>query len=270
MSSEANSNSRQKPDNRWIPLESNPEVFNAWAKKAGLATKVTCFHDIYGVDPELLGLVPQPVNAVILLFPITPEIQAQHEAEDEALATEGQPEVDKTIMWMKQTIGNACGTMALLHALANTNVTITPESALAQFIEQCKDKTPLERAHLLETTSLFANIHAEMAGGGQSSIPTNLDTNLHFICYVAAPSRATTQTASSGANSTESGKQVDLSEATFGQRLVELDGRRRGPIDRGECRNLLCDAAEHVKSTYFSKSDAILFSLMALAPPQQD
>jgi ubiquitin carboxyl-terminal hydrolase L3 len=207
--------------------------------------------------------VPQPVEAVILLFPLDGAIKAQRKAEDERLAKLEQPQLDKSILWIKQTIGNACGTMALLHALANTGVTIRPESALAQFIEECKDKTPIERARHLETTPLFASIHAELASGGQTQVPTNLDTDLHFTCFVQVPtSEKTRETADAGVGA---GKEIQSSRGKM--RLIELDGGRRGPIDRGECKDLLKDVAKIIKATYFTLSDTVLFSMMALAPP---
>jgi hypothetical protein len=83
------------------------------------------------------------------------------------------------------------------------------------------DKTPEERAKLLETTPLFANIHADAAAAGQSGVPTNLDTDLHFTCFVQASSVVGTESP----------------EKTM--RLIELDGARAGPVDRGECTNLL-------------------------------
>jgi hypothetical protein len=94
-------------------------------------------------------------------------------------------------------------------------------SACCKFSRLFADKTPEERAKLLETTPLFADIHAQAASSGQSAVPTNLDTDLHFTCFVAAPS-------SRGPGSEDAGK-----------RLIELDGRRNGPIDRGECTDLL-------------------------------
>lgn len=84
------------------------------------------------------------------------------------------------------------------------------------------EKTPMERAKLLETTALFADVHATEAQSGQSVIPRNLETDYHFTCFVQAPSAEPGQP--KGSN---------------GLRLVELDGRRAGPIDRGPSEDLL-------------------------------
>src|SRR6201999_2176155 len=86
------------------------------------------------------------------------------------------------------------------------------------------DKTPLERTKILETTDLLANVHAEAAAGGQTAAPdASTHTDLHFTCFVSAP------TAEARMNQTPAGK----------MRLIELDGRRAGPVDRGECTDLL-------------------------------
>ncbi|KAJ7115800.1 peptidase C12, ubiquitin carboxyl-terminal hydrolase [Mycena epipterygia] len=231
---------------RWVPLESNPDVLNSWSTKAGLVPLVQ-FDDVFGLDEALLAMVAQPVKAVVLLFPISPESEARRKQEDEDIQSKGQPAVDPTIIWIKQTISNACGTMGLIHAIANSDVTLAPESPLAKFIDQCKDKTPEERAKLLETTPLFADIHAQAASSGQSAVPTNLDTDLHFTCFVAAPS-------SRGPGSAGS------------MRLVELDGRRAGPIDRGECTDLLADAAKVIQEVYIGNSQSMQFNVMSLGP----
>ncbi|PWN38654.1 cysteine proteinase, partial [Ceraceosorus guamensis] len=86
---------------RWVPLESNPELFTEWSKSLGLDTSQYAFHDIYGLDAELLSMVPQPVQAVLLLFPIS-EAYEKKRREDDELVKEGESEKDGEI-WFKQT-----------------------------------------------------------------------------------------------------------------------------------------------------------------------
>ncbi|KAJ8090532.1 ubiquitinyl hydrolase 1 [Marasmius tenuissimus] len=223
---------------RWIPLECNPEVLNSWANKGGLVSTDSQFNDVYGFDEELLAMVPRPVKAVLLLFPISETLEARRRAEDEKEdESQGGP---KNVIWIKQTISNACGTIGLLHALINSQAAFKPDSPLDQFAQACKDKSPTERAQYLETTPLFANIHAEAAGTGQSAVPTNLDTDLHFTCFVAG----------------QDGK------------IWELDGRRKGPVERGVVQDdFLKEVANTIKETYVSQSSSIQFGMVALGPP---
>jgi len=85
------------------------------------------------------------------------------------------------------------------------------------------EKSPLERAQFLESTDLFTNIHAAAAASGQTAVPDNLDTDLHFTCFVQAPDA--------------SAREAEV--ATGGRRLIELDGGRAGPVDRGKSTDLL-------------------------------
>jgi ubiquitin carboxyl-terminal hydrolase L3 len=87
----------------------------------------------------------------------------------------------------------------------------------------------------LETTELFANIHADVASTGQTSVPTDLNTDLHFTCFVQAPdpaARAQELPAHAVVKTSPEG-------TSTGMRLIELDGRRSGPVDRGECPDFL-------------------------------
>ena len=65
--------------------------------------------DITLTKVQLLAMVPQPVKAVVLLFPISKEYEAKRKAEDERIAREGQHPVDPTIIWIKQTVRRAGG-----------------------------------------------------------------------------------------------------------------------------------------------------------------
>ncbi|EDR09775.1 uncharacterized protein LACBIDRAFT_317917 [Laccaria bicolor S238N-H82] len=51
--------------------------------------------------------------------------------------------------------------------------------------------------------------------------------------------------------------------------LVELDGMRAGPVDHGECMDLLVNVAELVRTQYLARNESVYFSLMVLAPPQK-
>ena len=85
------------------------------------------------------------------------------------------------------------------------------------------EKSPLERAQFLESTDLFTNIHAAAAASGQTAVPDNLDTDLHFTCFVQAPDASV--------------REGEV--ATAERRLIELDGGRAGPVDRGKSTDLL-------------------------------
>lgn len=211
-------------------------------------------------------MVTPGVQAVCLCFPYKEAIKEKYHEEDAKFKEVGQEPVDPTILWMKQTISNACGTMALIHALANSDVTFAPESPLAVFIDQCKDKTPVERAKLLEETTLFGSIHSAAANSGQTDASTaNMNTELHFTTFVRAPApgRRARVCEGEGVSVVEPGNGVGEQDEW---RLVELDGMRMGPIDRGECKDLLKDTAKYVKDAYVTRVKSLEFNMMALCP----
>lgn len=64
-----------KKKKKWYPLESNPSLMNKYLSNIGVTnTNDYCFCDVFGFDDDLLAMVPQPVKAVMFLFPITKEV----------------------------------------------------------------------------------------------------------------------------------------------------------------------------------------------------
>lgn len=104
---------------------SAPHVYlhhQQWAGLVGLPTNTLAFSDVYGLDDEvsasspsggknylmlyfkLLAFVPQPVKAVLLVFPLTKEIDASRRQTDEKIVSEGQVPLDPNIFFVKQTV----------------------------------------------------------------------------------------------------------------------------------------------------------------------
>jgi ubiquitin carboxyl-terminal hydrolase L3 len=100
----------------FIPLESNPEIFTALIHKLGVSESLE-FQDVLSLDdPDLLAFLPRPVHALILVFLTSEQYEARVTEEDSGLE-EGQPHGD--VLFFKQTINNACGLYAILHAVCN-------------------------------------------------------------------------------------------------------------------------------------------------------
>ncbi|KAG2263954.1 hypothetical protein Bca52824_071033 [Brassica carinata] len=137
---------------RWLPLEANPEVMNQVLSPSpfhnvsvlrsseisvglGLAPDEAECNDVFGLDDELLEMVPKPVLAVLFLYPITKSEEERIEQDKEI---KEKVHIDK-VYFMKQTVGNACGTIGLLHAIGN----ITSEIKLSEDRSWISSSKPL-------------------------------------------------------------------------------------------------------------------------------
>uniref|UniRef100_A0A672HIS6 Ubiquitin carboxyl-terminal hydrolase n=1 Tax=Salarias fasciatus TaxID=181472 RepID=A0A672HIS6_SALFA len=221
----------------WLPLESNPEVCFVTC----LGMKPTWqFGDVYGLDPELLGMVPRPVCAVLLLFPVTEKYEAFKQQEEDKLKKQ-QQEVSPDVYFIKQTIGNACGTIGLIHAVANNqaHLEFEADSPLKKFLEQTSKMSPDERAVFLEKDESIRVTHESSAQEGQTEAPS-LDekVNLHFIAFV-----------------------------NNGGHLYELDGRKLQPIVHGKTseETFLEDAVEVCKNFMDRDPQEVRFTIIALS-----
>lgn len=224
---------------RWMPLESNPEVMNQFLFKLGVSPNYQ-FCDVFGLDPELLCMIPQPCHAVILLFPISEKYQQFCKDEASRIKNNGQ-NLSKNLFFMKQTIGNACGTIGVIHAVANIKdkVQFFPESILQSFYEKAKDLTPEEKGKLLENSGAISRLHEESALGGQSaSVDSSEKVDLHFVAL-----------------------------AHVDGNIYEFDGRKPFPINHGSSSpdTFLQDAASVCKQFMARDQSELRFTIVALS-----
>lgn len=220
----------------WLPLESDPELLNQFLVRLGARGPLQ-FHDVFGFDDELLAMVPQPVRAALLLFPITEASEAAKKEEEEKGAGSG-PAPDG-LFYMKQRVGNACGTIAMVHAVANLRDEFELEEGkfFANFLDGTKGMDANERADALGESRDLEEGHEDVARQGGSAIPQNV--NLHFVAFVRGPDGA----------------------------LWELDGRKAGPISHGPTgdADFLKDVVKVTRGFMERDPANVNFNLIALA-----
>ena len=53
----------------WIPLESNPEVINKYIEGLGYPTTTHQFVDVFDTEEWAILMLPQPIHALVFLYP---------------------------------------------------------------------------------------------------------------------------------------------------------------------------------------------------------
>lgn len=223
-------------------MESNPDVMNKFATSLGLKPSWS-FVDVYGLDSELLSMVPQPTCALLLLFPTSDKYHEFKKEQEEKVKQKGQ-EVSPNVYFMKQTIGNACGTVAIIHSIANnTDVLEFDENGfLKSFIDSTKSLSPDEKGQKLEDDEKIGDIHEACAQEGQTEAPSAEEhVELHFVAIVRKDGS-----------------------------LYELDGRKSCPINHGTTtkEKFLQDAADVCKEYMKRDPTALNFTVVALSNTQ--
>ncbi|XP_078077716.1 ubiquitin carboxyl-terminal hydrolase isozyme L3 isoform X1 [Mustelus asterias] len=226
---------------RWLPLEANPDVGIFFMQQLGLLPSWQ-FGDVFGMDPELLSLVPRPVCSILLLFPVTEKYEAFKQEEEAKIKAEGQ-KVAPQVYFMKQTISNACGTIGLIHALANNRDKLEFEtnSVMRKFLDNSTPLSPEEKAKYLENDESIRVTHEFSAQEGQTEAPSiDEKVDLHFITFVNVDGY-----------------------------LYELDGRKPFPINHGATTadHFLEDAVEVCKKFMQRDPDELRFTVVALHKP---
>ncbi|KAL3954667.1 hypothetical protein ACCO45_010230 [Purpureocillium lilacinum] len=192
----------------FIPLEANPQLMTSLAHRLGVSPALA-LHDVYSLtDPDLLAFIPRPALALLLVFPVSAAYESHRMAED-AIADEYKGKGEgEPVVWWRQTIRNACGMMGLLHAVSN--------GPAREFIARLDPRQAPPRIHPAPSPRALrppgahpalAAAHKEAASAGDTPAPdARDDVDLHYVCFAKGADGA----------------------------LWELDGRRKGPIRRGE------------------------------------
>uniref|UniRef100_A0A182N3S2 Ubiquitin carboxyl-terminal hydrolase n=1 Tax=Anopheles dirus TaxID=7168 RepID=A0A182N3S2_9DIPT len=225
----------------WLPLESNPEVLSNYMVKLGVSP-LWSIVDIYGMDDELLDMVPKPVKSLIFLFPCSNAHEEFRAKEDEELKDKSI-EHPKNLFFTRQFIHNACGTIALIHSvLNNPEIEIEKGSVLQKYFDDAKDLLPDARGELLNNNVEFKATHEENAQQGQTATPNINDAVYHhFVAFV----------------------HVDGT-------LYELDGRKNFPIAHGPTTpdTLLKDSIKVCRKFIELDPTEVRFTLLGLVPTQ--
>ncbi|XP_028300194.1 ubiquitin carboxyl-terminal hydrolase isozyme L1 [Gouania willdenowi] len=215
----------------WAPMELNPEMLNKLMASLGV-DGTWSFVDVLGFEGDQLSAVPKPCCALMLLFPLT----QQHESFRAKQA-------DKVIggselYFLKQTASNSCGTIALLHAVANNSdkMKFGSGSVLKKFLDETADMSPDDRAAHLEKNKAIFDAHNEVAAQGQCR-PEADKVNFHFISFINVKGQ-----------------------------LYELDGKMTGALQHGATKDdtFLVDAAKVCTEFVAREQDEVRFSAVAL------
>ena len=169
----------------FIPLENNPKVFTELVHHLGVSPKLG-FYDVYSTDPELLAFVPRPAHALIFIAPADVYYRLHDKDLPKDFTYDGSGD-QEPVLWMKQTIGHACGLMALLHSVTNgaAKQFVTSDSTLDKIIKEIIPLKPLPRADALYNSAALEKAHMSVARKGDSVAPEAEEPNgYHFISFV--------------------------------------------------------------------------------------
>ncbi|KAH6631764.1 hypothetical protein F5144DRAFT_572107 [Chaetomium tenue] len=229
----------------FIPLEANPDLMTTLLHTLGLSPALA-IHDVYSLtEPSLLAFIPRPALALLLVFPVSAAYESHRLAEDALHAEYAGSGPDEPVVWFRQTIRNACGLVGLLHAAGNGAARgfVQEGSVLGRLLGEAVGLGPAERARLLERDEELAKAHRGVAEKGDTTAPdARDDVDLHYVCFVKG--------ADGG--------------------LWEMDGRRKGPLRRGdleEAEDVLSEKALALGPLKFLEREAadLRFSCVALA-----
>jgi ubiquitin carboxyl-terminal hydrolase L3 len=217
------------------PLESDPALFTLLLHKLG-ASSTLHFEDVLSLEETgPFAINSKCIQAFVLISPFSDnDGEALERIQSQCVAPSNEEEkaVAESVIWVKQTIHNACGFYALLHAVCNIPSAgnhFTSGSFLDTVINA---KSMEERKMILETSQALDEAYIPVALQGQTAVSEDwsLEPPFHYVCFVSA----------------------------YG-RVWELNGGRNGPLDRGAGR----DVVDVVRESLTKQRDSA-YSLLAL------
>jgi len=220
--------SSSKPDKEyWVPLESNPAVLTKFAHKLGVPQQYG-FSDVLGLDEELLCMVPQPCLALLFLFPYSKMKHAKQEEHDR-IVREGQV-VSPRVYFMKQLVGNACGTVGVVHCLGNCGARLgLVDGFFKTFLAKTQSVSAEERGRLFGAEEPLAEVADSVAHdpSAQTEAPeADAHVDSHFVALVPVDGY-----------------------------LYELDGTKEFPINHGPTveETFLADGARVIRTKFIER-----------------
>lgn len=184
---------------------------------------------------------------------MTPSWNASRNAEDSSKDDYDGSGPSEPVLWFKQTIGHACGSIGMLHCVLNgaARSTVLPGSTLDKIFTEADPLKMIERAAVLENCQALEDAHQSAAAIGDTIAPDIWAADKlgqHFVAFV---------------------------KGTDGH-LYELEGGRKGPLDRGllgEEEDMLSERALELGLGRLIKMEVggdLRFSCTALAPSGTD
>ncbi|KAJ9453886.1 Ubiquitin carboxyl-terminal hydrolase [Diplonema papillatum] len=221
---------------RWPALTSDPEVFTKMLHEMGVHENVVC-RDVYGLEPELLAMIDGEPIAVLLCYPHTADDELKEEREKRAGAP---PPLSDGLhfFWQDAELGNACGTVACIHAALNNPLTLNHSGQLMHLLQEVGSLNSKQRGGALAACDKLREIHTKYSHEGPASTGDGTDKVAHhFIAFVENNGR-----------------------------VYELDGFRAAPIAHGsvaENGGFLAAASKAVAAKMAKNPDG-QYQMMAL------
>ena len=213
------------------PLSNDPQSLSEYTETLGADPSTYEYAEVFSLDPEMLSFLPPNPRSLLFLFPV-----GESDGYLEKRHKNDQPNVGPQPFFLKQFLGNACGTIAVIHSVLNNLETfkLKEGSWLANFYSKAKSMTPDERGDYLQNDESVQEIHQEAANDDTTPIREEDDGN-HFIAFVP-----------------------------FNGKLWELDGRKPQPICHGELKDFLKQVTDIITNEFYTHIEDPMETSMVL------